>query len=106
MQVQFRTNDPPELEIRQLRSLGLSVAEIAKRTEMTAAVVRRIVGKLDPGEVARRRRLQEETARRINAEPLPWSEKAARWTAETGQSGATFWRVLTRIDEAGQRGPG
>jgi hypothetical protein len=82
-----------------LRSLGLSVAEIAKRTETTAAIVRRIVGKLDPGEMAEKRRLQEETARRIDAEPLTWSEKAKRWTAETGQSGATLWRVLKRVHE-------
>jgi hypothetical protein len=76
------------------------VAEIAKRTKTTAAIVRRIVGKLDPQDVAKRRRLQEETARRIDAEPLPWSEKAKRWAAETGQSGATFWRVLKRLGKA------
>ncbi len=83
-------------EIRKLRALGQSVAEIARRTEATISEVRRIVGKLDPQEVAERRRLQEETARRIDAEPLTWSEKAKQWTAETGQSGATFWRVLKR----------
>ena len=99
-EVSFSNNIPPELEIRQLRSLGLSVAEIARRTETNAAVVRRIVGKLDPGEVMERKRLQEETARRIDAEPLTWSEKAERWTAETGQSSATFWRVLKRCGSA------
>jgi hypothetical protein len=93
-------NDTPEQQIRQLRSRGLSVAEIARQTDTTPAVVRRVVGKLDPEAVAERRRLQEETARRINAEPLSWSEKAKSWTAETGQSEATFWRVLKRCDKA------
>jgi hypothetical protein len=92
-------NDPMEDEIRQLRAQGLSVAEIAKQTETTPAVVRRVVGKLDAQAVADRRRVQEATARRIDAEALPWSEKATRWTAETGQSEATFWRVLKRCGE-------
>jgi hypothetical protein len=87
-------------KIRQLRSLGLSISEIASKTETTVAIVRRVVGKLDPQTVSNRRRHQEETARRIDAEPLSWSEKAKRWTAETGQSGATFWRVLKRCESA------
>jgi hypothetical protein len=89
----------PVDEIRQLRSQGLSVAEIASQTGTTLAVVRRVVGKLDPQTVADRRRHQEETARRIDAELVLWSEKAKRWTAETGQSAATFWRVLKRRAE-------
>jgi hypothetical protein len=88
--------DTPVDEIRQLRSEGISVAEIARRTGTTPSVVRRVVGKLDPERVADQRRRQEETARRIDAERLSWSEKVKLWTEETGQSGATFWRVLKR----------
>jgi hypothetical protein len=87
-------------EIRQLRALGRSVADIARRTGETVATVRRIVGKLDPEAVADRRRLQEETVRRIDAEPMSWSKKVKRWMSETGQSGATFWRVLKRCARA------
>ena len=71
--------------------------EIAKRTGATPAVVRRVVGNLDPQAVADRRRVQEITARRIGAELLPWSEKVKLWTEQTGQSEATFWRVLRRL---------
>jgi hypothetical protein len=59
-----------------------------------------VVGKLDPQAVADRRRVQEATARRIGAEPLPWSEKVKRWTEQTGQCEATFWRVLKRLKSA------
>lgn len=72
------------------------MAEIAKQTGKTPAIVRRVVGKLDPQAKADRHRLQEATARRIDAEPLSRSEKAECWKAETGQSEATFWRVLRR----------
>ncbi len=56
-------------------------------------VVRRVVGKLDRAAIRQR---QEEVARRINAEPLTWSEKVARWNAETGLSEATLCRALQR----------
>jgi hypothetical protein len=42
------------------------------------------------------RRRQEQIARRIDAEPICWAEKVVRWVAETGQGGATPWRVLKR----------
>jgi hypothetical protein len=84
-------------EIRQLRALGRSVAEIVRRTGATVATVRRIVGKLDPAEKDRRRKEQEATATRINAGSASWSEKVKRWEAATGQSEATFWRVLHRL---------
>jgi hypothetical protein len=84
------------------------VAEIARRTEATPAVVRRVVGKLDPQTVADRRRVQERAAHSIDADPLPWSEKVKRWREQTGQSEATFWRVLRRLKadggEEGQAG--
>jgi hypothetical protein len=60
--------------------------------------VRRIVGKLDPAETERRRKKQEETAKRINARSDSWPEKVRRWKAETGQSEATFFRVIKRIE--------
>jgi hypothetical protein len=56
----------------------------------------RIVGKLDPAEKGRRRKEQEATAARINAGPGSWAEKVKQWEAATGQSEATFWRVLHR----------
>lgn len=84
-------------EIRQLRALGHSVAEIARRTVATVSVVRRIVGNLDPAEKERRRKEQEATAALINARSESWSEKVRRWKAETGQSGATFLRIIKRI---------
>jgi hypothetical protein len=84
----------PEQRIRQLRAEGLSLAKVAKQAETTPAVVRRVVGKLDPQVEEARRKAQMEVARRIDAQPLPWSEKAKLWTEETGQSGTTFWRVL------------
>jgi hypothetical protein len=83
-------------EIRQLRALGLSVARIARQTGTSPAVVRRIVGKLDPAEKERRTKEQEATATRINAGPGSWSEKVKQWEAATGQSEVTFWRVLHR----------
>ena len=91
--VSTRDSAPTE-RIRQLRAEGLSLAEIARRTGSTVAVVRRIVGKVDQ---EARRMKQEETARRIDGEPLGWGEKVARWKAETGQSEVTFWRVLKRL---------
>ncbi len=72
---------------------GHSLAEISTRTGTTVGVVRRVVGKLDRPAMRLR---QEEVARRINAEALAWSEKVARWQAETGLSEATFWRALQR----------
>ena len=59
--------------------------------------VRRIVGKLDPAEKDRRRREQEATAARINSGSEPWAEKVGRWKAETGQSGATLFRIIKRM---------
>jgi hypothetical protein len=87
----------PVDEIRQLRGLGRSVAEIARKTGATVATVRRIVGKLDPAEMERRRKEQEETAARIDAGSERWAEKVRRWKAETGQSEGTFLRVIKRI---------
>jgi hypothetical protein len=72
-----------------------NVAEIARQTGSTVAVVRRIVGKVDQDA---RRKQQEEIACRIDGEPLGWGEKVARWKSETGQSEATFWRVLKRLN--------
>jgi hypothetical protein len=83
--------------------LGLSVAKIAKQTGTTAAVVRRIVGKLDPAAKERRGKEQEATAARINARSEPWPEKVRRWKAETGQSEATLFRVLERLRSAAER---
>lgn len=74
------------------------MAEIAKRTETTPAVVRRLVGTLDPETVAEKRRHQEEIARRIDAQPLPWSAKAELWKHDTGQSETTLWRILKRLE--------
>jgi hypothetical protein len=85
--------------IRQLRAEGLSLAEVAKQAQSTPAVVRRIVGRLDPLAEEARRKAQVKVARRIDALPLPWLEKAKLWTEETGQSGTTFWRVLKRCGE-------
>ena len=95
LEISFR-KITPEQKIRQLRSEGLSLTEVAKQAETTPAVVRRIVGKLDPDAEEARRATQVEVARRIDAQPLPWSEKARLWTEETGQSGTTFWRILKR----------
>src|SRR4051794_22092551 len=67
--------DTPVEEIRQLRALGRSVAEIARKTGETVATVRRIVGKLDPAEKESRRKEQEATAARINSRSEPWMEK-------------------------------
>jgi hypothetical protein len=92
--------DTPVDEIRQLRALGRSVAEIARKTGATVATVRRIVGKLDPAEKESRRKEQEAAAAEINAQSGSWSEKARRWKAETGQSEATLFRVLERLRRA------
>ena len=96
MLVAFR-NDTPLDQIRLLREEGYSLAEIAIQTGTTVAVVRRLCGTLDPEEQRRHRLRQEDIAQRIDVEPLPWSEKVARWTVETGQSEGTLWRVLQRI---------
>jgi hypothetical protein len=85
-------------EIRQLRALGRSVAEIARKTGATVATIRRIVGKLDPAVKERHRKEQEATAARIDARPDPWPEKVRRWKAKTGQSEATLFRVIKRIE--------
>jgi hypothetical protein len=90
-------------EIRQLRALGRSVAEIARKTGETVAMVRRIVGKLDPAEKESRRKEQEAAAARINAHSGCWSEMVRRWKAETGQSEATLFRVLERLSSAAER---
>lgn len=101
-----RKNIPVD-EIRQLRAQGRSVAEIARKTGVTVATVRRIVGKLDPAVKERRRKEQEATAARIDARPAPWPEKVRRWKAETGQSGATLFRIIKRMKgRRPQRRPG
>src|SRR5262249_46295309 len=93
--VTFRKCTPVD-HIRQLRGEGLSLAEIADRTGATMSVVRRLVGKVDRSSS---RNEQEEMARQIDQEPLPWHEKVARWKEKTGQSEATFWRVLQRCKQ-------
>ena len=99
LEIAFRKITPDEM-IRQLRAEGLSLADVAQQSGATVAVVRRVCGKLDPAEEAARRLSQEQIARRIDAEPICWAEKVIRWVAETGQCGATFWRVLKRCREA------
>ena len=74
------------------------MAKIAERTETTPAVVRRLVGTLDPATEDEKRRQQEKIARRIDAKPLPWSAKVELWQEETGQSETTLWRVLKRLE--------
>jgi hypothetical protein len=71
---------------------------VAERAGTTVSKVRRIVGKLDQ---AGQRRQQEETARAIDALPVAWGEKVKRWKEQTGQSEATFWRVLQRLKASG-----
>jgi hypothetical protein len=87
-------NPMPEEEIRRLRQEGHSLAEVANRTETTIRRVRRLVGKVDQ---AAARQRQEDVARSIDAEDLTWGEKVKKWKEQTGQSEATFWRVLQRI---------
>jgi hypothetical protein len=99
LEIAFRKITPDE-RIRQLRAQRLSLAEVAQESGATVAVVRRVCGKLDPAAEASRRRRQEQIARRIDAEPICWTEKVVRWVAETGQSGATLWRVLKRCRES------
>jgi hypothetical protein len=41
-----------------------------------------------------------EMARQIDGLPISWPEKIARWKEQTGQCGATFWRVLKKCHEA------
>jgi hypothetical protein len=78
----------------EVEEARLAVAAGA-RTEAgsTVNVVRRLVGKLDKAAIRAR---QEETAREIASQPSPWSGKVALWKERTGQSEATFWRVLRR----------
>ena len=92
------SNPTPVVEIRQLRSEGGSLAEVAQRAGTTVAKVRRLVPRIDKS--AQRRR-QEETARAIDALPLTRGEKAERWKGQTGQSETTFWRVLKRLSPGG-----
>lgn len=89
----FSTPTPVD-QIRELRSTGASLEEVAKQTGTTVAVVRRLV---PPVDTAGHRREQEEKARTIDALPLTWCEKAERWMEETGTSGTTFWRVCQRL---------
>jgi hypothetical protein len=98
LEIAFRKITPDEM-IRQLRAEGLSLADVAQQSGATVAVVRRVCGKLDQAEEAARRGRQEEIACRIDAEPICWTEKVVRWVAETGQSGATLWRVLKRCQK-------
>ena len=95
LEISFRKTTPEQM-IQQLRSAGLSIVKVAVESGTTPAVVRRVVGKVDPQQEAARQRQQDEIAGRIDAEPLPWSKKAELWIAETGQSETTFWRVLKR----------
>lgn len=61
-------------------------------------MVRRIVGMLDPADKERWRKEQEATAGRINAQTESWPEKVRRWRDETGQSEATLFRIIKRIN--------
>jgi ribosomal protein S18 acetylase RimI-like enzyme len=99
--VVFRKCTPID-EIRPLRGEGLSLADIAEHTGVTVTIVRRVVGKLDH---AARRKEQEGIARQIDSEPVAWHEKVGRWKQQTGQSEATFWRVLKRCKPCGDRTP-
>lgn len=83
----------PEERIKQLRGSGLSLASVAEQTGMSVAVVRRVVGKVDKERIQRN---HEEAAKRIDTEGGTWAEKVAKWKAETGRCGVTFWRVLKR----------
>lgn len=90
-------NSFPDEEIRRLRDNGCFVGEISKKTGVPVSVVRRIVGKLDPVAKQARAAQQAETAHRINASPGSWAEKVRMWQEATGQSEATFWRLLKKI---------
>ena len=70
------------------------MAAVAEATGTTINRVRRLVPRLDMDGL---RRQQEATAKAIDALPLTWGEKAARWTEQTGRSGTTYWRVLQRM---------
>jgi hypothetical protein len=94
-EVRFRKSTP-DGRIRELRASGLSVSKVAEATGTTPAVVRRLVGRVDKAITNQRRREQEETAKKIDAGGGTWAEKVAEWTAATGQTGVTFWRVLKR----------
>jgi hypothetical protein len=89
----------PEARIKQLRGSGLSLASVAQQTRTSVAVVRRIVGKVD---VERTRRRYEEAAKRIDSEGGTWTEKVAKWKAETGRCAVTYWRVLKDKETVGQ----
>ena len=100
LEISFR-KITPEQEIRQLRAEGLSVAKIAIRVNVSDSVVRRLCGKLDPAVAEAHRRRQDEIAQRIDAMPICWGEKVRLWIAETGQCGATLFRVLKRCRKSG-----
>lgn len=93
-EIRFR-EATPEDTIQELRSQGLSLDAIAKRTSSTPAIVRRIVGPLNKEEEAVKRRKHEELAKTINAQKITFNEKAKRFEVETGLGMTTFWR-LTR----------
>ena len=80
--------------IKNLRSSGLSLTEIAAQTGTPATVVRRLVEKTDWAKIKRQ---HEEVAVRIDREEIGNAEKLARWAAETGKSSATYWRALRRV---------
>ena len=79
------------------QAIFASLAEVAERAGTTVNKVRRLVPRLDKAAL---RQQQEETAKAIDALPLTWTEKAERWTAETGTSYTTFWRVCERVKKA------
>lgn len=85
-----------ESRIRALRQEGKSLAEIASETGTTVAIVRRIVGKLDPSVQTYKKQQLQEIAKRIEAEGGTWAEKVIKWQSATKTSGTTFWRVLKR----------
>lgn len=91
-------NPTPEDAIRRLRGEGNSLADVAEQAGTTVAKVRRVVGRMDKAGLRAR---QEAIARAIDAEDLPWGRKAAKWHEQTGQSEATFWRVLQRMKTPG-----
>lgn len=85
---------PREMKV-QLRGQGDSLRAIADKTGATVAVVRNIVGKTDGGKAKRER--QETTAKRIDAEGGTCTVNVKKWKKATGQSEATFWRVLKEL---------
>ena len=98
--LQSRYEPAPIERFNELRQNGHSVSRIAKLTGITPSKVRRIVGKLDPEKVGLARQRQGETAVQIAGLPIPWPEKISLWKEQTGQCGATLWRVLKKYREA------